>query len=174
MLLFYTCIWRNQLDPWRTPKGHVCLALQGRGRVYWLWFLHCLHEETEAGTCPLLSPLSHYVVCASLRVLRWRCQRVLCWSPVWFQGCWPQSQFGTEGGYWHHEAYGGPQDLQTVLQGSKCEAHLKPTDVYALCGKKTPKTWRLISDGTCQSTIGVRKLCKEKKKHHFTVTLTSL
>lgn len=139
MLLFYTCIWWNQLDPGPTPKGHVCLALQGRGSVYRLWFLYCLRGGAKASTCPVLSPVNHYVVCASRRVLRWRCQRVLCWSLVRFRGCWPQSQFGTEGGYWHHEAYGGPQDQQTVLQGSECEAHLKPTDVSALCGEKKLK-----------------------------------
>lgn len=65
---------------------------------------------------PLLYPVCHYVVCASLCVLHWGCQRVSCWSLVWFQGRWPQSQFGSEGGYWHHKAYMGPQgpDRETV------------------------------------------------------------
>lgn len=115
------------------PTGHIYPPLQGRASVYCVRFLHSLHRGAAASTCPLLSPVCLYVVCASLRVPHWHCQRVLCWSLVWFQGCWPQSQFGAEGGYWHHKAYMGPQDQETV-SGSLGQTVSKGTNQTPVLG----------------------------------------
>lgn len=71
---------------------------------------------------------------ASLCALHQRWQRVCC-SLVWFWDCWPRSQFGAEGGYWHHKAYMGPQDQERDRQqGNKLENRLRHADVSALDG----------------------------------------
>lgn len=146
------------------PTGHIHPSLQGRASVYCVRFLHSLHRGAAASTCPLLSPVCLYVVCASLRVLHWRCQRVLCWSLVWLQGCWPQSQFGAEGGYWHHKAYMGPQDSGTdSQQGNKLETRL-------ISLHSVVKTSQLSSDCTLQPKNRLHTL--QNTLNYFTVKVT--
>lgn len=110
LLADYYIFFTNE---WSKSKRHIYkMILLVFGWCYFLnpfcsFLTYCItifHKRAAANMCPspLLSPVYHYVVCACLCVLHWCCQRVSYWSHVWFQSLRPQSQFGTQGGYWHH------------------------------------------------------------------------